>query len=70
MIHYEIAHSANVRLTVYNLLEQEIAVLVNGYQTAGIYKADFNASDLTGGVYFYRFQADHYVQQRKMIILK
>jgi hypothetical protein len=56
---------------VYNLLGQEIAVLVNKEQQApGNYAADFNAANLPSGPYFYRLQAGKYTNTKKMLLLK
>ncbi len=65
----------NVRLTVCNVLGQEIAVLVNREQNAGSYEAEFDGSGLTSGVYFYRLHASTgsatgFVESKKMILLR
>ncbi len=70
VIRYEIPYSATVRLTVYNLLGQEIAVLVSERQTPGIYEADFQASNLPSGTYLYRLTAGQYTLTKKMLLLK
>jgi plastocyanin len=57
-------------LKIYNLLGKEVATLVNEYRPAGIYEIEFNATELTSGIYFYKLQADNYIATRKMILLK
>ncbi len=59
-----------VKLVVYNLLGQEVAVLVNERRTAGYYLDTFDASGLASGVYIYRLTAGSYVESRRMILLK
>ena len=60
----------NVKLIIYDILGREVATLVNKEQSAGSYKATFDASHLTSGVYFYRLQSGSFVESRKMVLLK
>ena len=69
-IRFELAKSGFVKLSVYNILGQEVDVLVNGDLKAGEYEVSFNALKLTSGVYFYKIAADGYSQTRKMVLLK
>ena len=62
--------AVNVILTVYNILGQKIATLVNTKQTPGKYTVLFNGSDLSSGVYFYRLRAGDFIATKKMILLK
>ncbi len=59
-----------VRLSVYDLLGQEVAVLINAAQAPGTYRVQFDASDLPSGMYFYRLQAGNFSQTRKLMILR
>ena len=59
-----------VTLKIYDVLGNEVATLVNGEKPAGTYEVDFNASQLTSGVYFYKLQAGAFVQTKKMILLR
>lgn len=54
LIRYELPHSGNVSLKVFNTLGQELATLVQGQQDAGSYEVKFDGSGLATGVYFYR----------------
>lgn len=60
-IEYHLGNASQVSLTVYNLLGDEVATLVNARQEAGSYTVPFNAHkgtlDLSSGVYFYRLEA-------------
>ncbi|MEJ5262844.1 MAG: carboxypeptidase regulatory-like domain-containing protein [Ignavibacterium sp.] len=59
-----------VTLKVYNLLGNEIATLVNDYKAAGSYEVEFNASNLSSGIYFYQLQSGSFIQTKKMLMLK
>ncbi|MFC2083536.1 T9SS type A sorting domain-containing protein [Bacteroidota bacterium] len=67
---YTVDHKGNVKLSVYNSLGQEIQVLVNEIKPVGQYSVTFNASNLSSGVYFYRFVTDHFSNVRKMVVTK
>jgi hypothetical protein len=69
-IEYSIPSESFVELTVYDVLGNEVATLVNEEQSAGTYKADFSGVNLTSGTYFYRIQAGNFLDTRKMILLK
>ncbi|MGE5458101.1 MAG: T9SS type A sorting domain-containing protein [Methanococcaceae archaeon] len=69
-IDYNLGESGITSLKVYNALGKEVAVLVNGYETAGTHKVSFNASNLSSGVYFYRLVTPKASISRKMIFMK
>ena len=69
-IQYSIPQSSNVVIKVFNILGREIETLVNEEKPVGTYEVNWNASNLTSGVYFYRLQAGDFAQTRKMILLK
>lgn len=73
-IGYQISEDRNVSLTIYDLLGNEIATLVNGFKNAGNHNVKFNAGELAGGIYFYRIIASNGVnsfsQSKKMVVLK
>ena len=69
-IKYSIPELSKVRLTLFNLLGEEITTLVNEEKNAGNYSVEFNASALPSGVYFYRIQAGSFVETKKMLLLK
>ena len=62
--------SVPVTLKVYDILGREIATLVNKYQPSGNYEVNFDASDLTSGIYFYKITTSEFNQVRKMILMK
>ena len=57
-------------LKVYDLLGNEVAALVNEYKPAGNYEVNFDAKNLTSGIYFYKLQAGSFVKTNKMILLR
>lgn len=69
-ITYSIPKTEKVRLTVYNVLGNEIAELVNETKDAGTYTVKFNAQNLASGVYFYQLNAGSSTLVRKMLLLK
>ncbi len=69
-IEYQLPERADVQLTIYNMLGQKVAVLINAEQNPGSYRITFNAQNLAAGVYIYRLKAGTFVQSRKMILLK
>jgi hypothetical protein len=69
-IQYAVSSRQFVKLTVYDVLGNEIATLADEYKPAGKYEVEFNASTLPSGVYFYQLKAGDFIQTRKMILLK
>ncbi|HEX9655281.1 MAG TPA: YCF48-related protein [Bacteroidota bacterium] len=69
-IRYEMPFSGHVRLSVYNILGQEITTLVNEEQNAGYQSVVWKAGNVASGVYFYRLQSASFVQTRKMLLLR
>jgi hypothetical protein len=57
-------------MKVYNLLGQEVAILVNEEQAVGVYEVTFDAAQLPSGIYFYSINAGDFVATKKMILLK
>ncbi|MCH8496111.1 MAG: T9SS type A sorting domain-containing protein, partial [Balneolales bacterium] len=61
---------STVRLSVFDMLGREVAVLINEARPAGNHTVSFDASALGSGVYVYRLQAGSVVQTRKMTLIK
>jgi hypothetical protein len=59
-----------VSLKVYDITGREIAKLVNEVKPAGYHSVEFNGNSLSSGVYFYRIEANDFVQTRKMLLVK
>jgi hypothetical protein len=60
----------NVTIKVYNVLGKEIMTLVNEYKSTGNYKVEFDAKNLTSGIYFYQIKTNDFIQTKKMSLLK
>ena len=69
-IEYKIAKEAEVRLTVFNTLGQQIAVLVDARQNAGTHRVTFEGTPWPSGIYYYRLQAGKRSETRKMVLLR
>jgi hypothetical protein len=70
-ISYSLPSSQTVNLSIYNVLGQEVATLINGEkQSAGEHRLTFNARNLSSGVYVYRLQTRQGNLSRKMMIMK
>ncbi|OGV12135.1 MAG: hypothetical protein A2440_17655 [Stygiobacter sp. RIFOXYC2_FULL_38_25] len=69
-IQFDLPKEGMVRLTVYNSLGQEVEILVNQVLSAGKYSKNFDASQLSNGIYFFRLEAKDFVLSKKMILVK
>ena len=67
---YSIKNSGKVSLSVYNLLGQKVAVLVDGVQNAGSHNIVFSGNNLSSGIYFYRLESASQVITKKMLLMK
>ena len=70
IIKYAIPELSKVKLTLFNLLGEEVTTLVNEEKVAGNYSVEFNASSLPSGVYFYQLKAGDFIDTKKMILIK
>ncbi|NQT24324.1 T9SS type A sorting domain-containing protein [candidate division KSB1 bacterium] len=68
-ISFNLPENGNVRLSVFNLMGQEVSTLVDGFMNAGLHHAQFHANELPAGVYFYRLETASFISTRKMILL-
>ena len=69
-IRYSLSTSQYVVLKVYDILGNEVATLVNEYKIPGNYAVNFDATDLTSGIYLYQMKAGKNIQTRKLMVLK
>jgi len=70
IIKYSVPETGSIKLSIYSVIGEEAAVLVDGIVQAGFYEITFDASNLPSGVYFYRLQAGSFVETKKMLLLK
>ncbi len=69
-IRYRKSEIGRTRLTVYDILGREVAVLVDGVMPVGHHQVTFDASTLPSGIYLYRLEAGGEMIQRKMTVVK
>jgi len=69
-IKYSVAQDGFVNVSVFNLIGEKVATLVNSNMKAGSYELNFNAASLSSGVYFYSIEAGNFKAVRKMMLMK
>ncbi|GJQ63287.1 MAG: hypothetical protein SCALA702_23400 [Melioribacteraceae bacterium] len=69
-ITFAIPEAANVKLSVYNILGQKVATLLNGHQAAGTVNVKWNAGNIASGLYIYRLEVGNNAVAKKMTLLK
>lgn len=69
-IKYSVPVNGFVNLGIYNLLGEKIADLINKEIEAGSYEINFDASNLSSGVYFYKLEAGSFTSIKKMMLIK
>ena len=74
-IRYTLPEASNVRLTIYNVLGQEVRTLVNAAQSRGVHSVQWDGRDASGrqaatGIYIYRLEAGQFVATRNMVFTK
>jgi len=69
-IYFDLNVNGNVKLEVFDVVGRNVQTLLNEYKTAGSYEVIFNASNLPGGVYFYKLSSGNWSEIKRMILLK
>ncbi len=69
-IRFEIPAAGYVNLSIFDVMGQKIETLVNGKMIPGVFEAEFNASDMPSGVYYYQIKAGNFSQTKKMILVR
>lgn len=67
---YELPVQRKVQLKIYDILGEEIQMLINEEKPAGKYEFKFDGSNLSSGIYFYRLSAGKFTKTRKLLLLK
>ncbi len=70
MIAFNLGETSLVKLSVFDLLGREVAVLANSEMPAGAHSVMFNAAGLAGGSYFYRLEAGSFTAVRRLMLVK
>ena len=70
IINFSVPKQSNVTLLIYDALGREVTTLINEEKEAGNYTAEFNASNLSSGIYFYQIRAGEFIQTKKMVLLR
>jgi len=69
-ISFQLPVNQQVRLAVYNVLGQQVQLLVDGYMTSGRHEARFRANELPSGTYFTRLETEAGVFTKSMLLMK
>ena len=70
IISYKINQRGFVTLKVYNLVGQVVKTLISEYQESGTYSKQFDASQLSAGVYLYKLQVNSFTSVKRMTLIK
>jgi len=75
VIEFTVPRRSQVEVSVYNLLGQSVVTLVDQPMSQGTYRTVWDGRNKSGdhvasGVYFYRLEAEHFVEVKKMVLLK
>jgi hypothetical protein len=69
-INYSVENAGPVTISIYNLMGQKVAELVNESKAAGSYNVIWNAANAASGMYYYRLEASGQTMTRKMTLIK
>jgi len=69
-IQFTVPKAGNVKVSVYNLMGQEVAVLFNGYASEGLHTVNFNAANMNSGIYICKMEAGNFKTMIKMALVK
>lgn len=69
-INYAVAAEGLVKISVYNMLGQEVILLVNEIKQPGTYELNFDASSLPSGTYTYKLSAQNFIASKKLMVIK
>ncbi|MEQ8192512.1 MAG: T9SS type A sorting domain-containing protein [Candidatus Eremiobacterota bacterium] len=69
-IGFSLPTSTQIRINVYNMLGELVVKLTEGFYEVGYHQLEFNADNLTSGIYLYRIESDTFVEVKKMILLR
>jgi len=70
VISFQLSVYSKTQLKIYDVLGREVTELIDEYKNPGTYQVEFDASNLSSGIYFYKLQAGEYSSVRKMMLVK
>ena len=70
IINYQLGNDGFISLKVFNSFGEEVAVVIDDYQSARNYKITFNGNDLPSGIYVYQLISGNYFESKKMLLMK
>ena len=70
MINFAVPKAGRVKISVYNQLGQQVALIADRDYSSGEYSINFNGASLASGVYYYRIEAGSFTETKKMVLLK
>lgn len=69
-ISYDIPENGHLKMSVYDIMGREVAILVNEYKRVGRYEVEWNASAFPSGVYMYRLQTSNFTDTKRLLFMK
>ncbi|HAP34667.1 MAG TPA: hypothetical protein DCQ28_01540 [Bacteroidetes bacterium] len=69
-IRFQTAKPSNISLRIFNMLGQEVSILLDEYLESGVHSIDWKADQFPSGLYFYQLRADGFAESKKMVLLK
>ncbi len=70
IIEFSVPQTSNIKLEVFNTLGQKVSTLVNSKVNAGNHTINYNASELSSGIYIYKILSAHFSDSKKMMLIK
>ncbi|MBS1492213.1 MAG: T9SS type A sorting domain-containing protein, partial [Bacteroidetes bacterium] len=69
-INFSLPKQGFVSLKIFDVTGREVAKLVNEVRPSGVFSVDFNGADFASGVYFYRIEAQDFIDTKRMVLVK
>ena len=70
IIEYDLPKDSRVKILVFDMLGRQVRMLVDEEKSGGSYKVEFNANNLSSGVYFYHLQTNEFAQTKKLVLMR
>lgn len=69
-IGYELMNAGHMKLAIYDIRGREVKILEDQFKEAGVYRLEFSAGELSGGIYLYRLETREFFETRKFVVIK